>query len=118
MQVFWSYTNEFPCNGSPKEFDGFFQEERVMRIGNPQEHRFPQAHVYLAIYAKSSSFSDTLMYSCGEGALKELDVRLKQKIKAANYTPQAETIGSSGAFDKDGRIMNARDKLVKFKADT
>lgn len=113
--MFWSYTNEFPCNSDPKDFDGSFREEKIMRVGNPSDHRFPQSHVYMAIYAKSSSFSDSLMYSFGDHALKEIDKRFNAKSKAA---APAQTDETAVAAEKEVKILNARAKLSKFKEET
>ena len=51
------------------------------------------------------------MYSFGDNALKEIDMRFKMKNKAIAATQKTDfmTFG-----EKDGKIVNTRDKLKKF----
>ena len=86
-----------------------------MRVGNPSEQRFPHAHVYMAIYAKSSSFSDSLMYSFGDNAVKEIDNRFKMKNRGTAATQSEETAAPG---EKEAKILNTREKLTKFKEET
>lgn len=73
VQVFWSHTNPFPCCGRAEDNDGGFTQEKVMKIAAQGELRFPQPHVYLAIYARTATFKDQLMYSFGAQAEKTIE---------------------------------------------
>lgn len=83
-----------------------------MKIGFQGEPRFPQPHVYLAIYAHTSSFKDTLMYSFGDHAEQVIDQRFRLKSEGAAANTQAEE------KRKEAKTFNTKQKLIKFQKDT
>jgi len=117
VQVFWSYTNPFPCNGSDAEYDGSFSGKKVMKIGTG-ESKFAQAQIYLAIYARTQNFHDHLIYSFGRNALRAIEFREKLTASDSKGTPAEKNAAAIGKKEKEQNVYNHKLRLKQFSGDT
>ena len=67
VQVFWSFTNPYPCDGGDgevRECDGLFDRQKIMTIQPYSGATFGQEFIHLGIYTQRG-FKDELVYSFG-----------------------------------------------------
>lgn len=74
VQVFWSFTNPYPCDGNAgevRECDGFFEQQKIMTIQPYNEATFGAKFIHLGIYTQKG-FKDEMAYSFGNRCEKFL----------------------------------------------
>lgn len=92
IQVYYSYTNPFPCSGTDEENDGSFTSTKEMTIGVHGDSCFSHSFIYMAIYARTTTFKDRLVYAFGDQASKMIEQRSRSKNESsgqASQTPRA-----------------------------